>query len=242
MKVSQLLQLLREQPGTHFFVCTPDDEGMVTLVPRALEQVASTRNVRFLDAKALTVGEARQVAWEAAMAPEGTDRQRHFVVRRTEKLSAACVGALLLAVEEAARARFIFISTHRTPETETLASRSTCVELPFLSKKAVLGNLQALRQDAKAADEKNLWDGTLGGTAAAVRHARDHDLIRKAVEAGLAGFRDLYALVDSPAFDAAMEAVWSQAERDFVAEAPGPSRRMLATFLALGRREHESRG
>lgn len=236
MRVSQFLRLLREQPGANFFAATPDGDGMVVLVPRALEPVASPRNIHLLDGRALTVDGAREVAREAGMAPKGTDSHQHFVVRRSEELTGPCAGALLLAVEDAARARFVFVASHRTPEVETLASRSTCVELPFLSRRAVLGNLQALRLDARAADEKDLWDGTLGGTAAAVRHAADHEAIRRAVASGPDGLADLHELVDSPAFDAAMEPVLNQEERDYVARAPGPSRRMLAAFLALARR------
>jgi hypothetical protein len=236
VKVAQCLRLLVEQPDRHFFICTPDGDGLVRLIPRVLGPVASPKNVKVRDAAVMTVGDAREVAKEAWMAPEGTDRWTHFVVRRTESMSAACVGALLLAVEDAAKTRFVFTATHRTREAETLASRATCVELPFLSRREVLGNLQALRLDARAADELDLWDGTLGGTEEAVRHAKDHATIRKAVGVGLEGLEDLHVLAKSPAFDAAMEGTWNQEERDYVARHPCHERRMLATFLALSRK------
>lgn len=234
MDAGEFLKAVREDPGTNYFVATPDGAGLVILLPRVLAKIAQPEDVRIVDGAVLRADEARSIAQEARMAPIGGSTHTHFVIRRADRLSESATGALLQASEESLRARFIFLGRSLRPD--TLASRSVRVRLPFLSKRAVLGNLQALRMDARAADEAGLWDGTLGGTARNVREGKAREQVRTALQRGVEGLNDVIHLAESPVFDRALAEYLEPAEHAFLQREASAARRGLLAFLVLSRR------
>ena len=237
MTPAEFLKALREQPRTHFYVVTPDGDGMVRLIPRVLRAVAAVQDVRVRDASALSLTEVRELAREAGMAPIAGGEVTHFVLWRASRLNRAAATALLAAVEESPRGRFVFVSS-RVPEgpLRPLASRCSRVSLPFLSKRAVLGNLQALREDARMAADKDLWDGTLGGTLANIREVNVRAQILAALAQGMQGLPDLVAFADSPVFDRVLAEHLTAEERSFLERDSSPERRKLVAFSLLSRR------
>ena len=237
MTPAEFLKALRENPRTHFYVVTPDGGGMVRLVPRILRAIAAAQDVRIVDGASLTVTLARRLAQEAGMAPVAGGAVTHFVIWRAETLGAAAAAALLYAVEESPRGRFVFVSS-QIPQgaLRPLASRCSRVSLPFLSKRAVLGNLQALREDARMAADKDLWDGTLGGTLANIREVNVRAQILAAIAQGMQGLPDLVAFADSPVFDRVLAEHLTAEERSFLERDSSPERRKLVAFSLLSRR------
>lgn len=238
MTPAEFLRTLKARPTTHFYAVTPDGAGLALLVPRILRGIAAERDVRILDGSQLTVRDARRVAQEAGMSPVAGGPVTHFVVWRAHDLKPEAAGALLLAIEEAARGRFAFVAA-RDPRgaLRPLASRCVLVRLPFLSKRAVLGNLQVLRLDARTADERDLWDGTLGGTLANLREEGDRRQILEALHRGMNGLADLVACAGSPVFDRVMREHLTEEERRFLDRESSPERRKLVAFSALARRD-----
>lgn len=237
MTPAEFLKALRENPCTHYYVVTPDGDGMVRLIPRVLRAIAAEPDIRVLDSASVKIAKARRLAQEVGMAPVGGGRVTHFVIWRAHTLDAATAAALLYAVEEAARGRFVFVAG-RSPRGAHRPLASRCVELtlPFLSKRAVLGNLQALREDARKAAEKDLWDGTLGGTLANIREEAARSRILDAVSHGIQGLADLLACTDSSTFDRVLESHLTEGERHFLERESSPERRALVAFHLLARR------
>lgn len=236
MNPAEFLKAVRDRPATHFYSVTPDGGGMVLLLPGVLRKIAHERDIQVFDCARLTVTQARALAREAGMAPIGSSDVTHFVGWNTHLLGDTAAGALLLAIEEGKRGRFIFIAD-RDPGSglRPLASRCVQIRLPFLAKRVVLGNLQALKHDARTADEKDLWDGTLGGTLANVRVAKEREAILAAVALGLRGLPELLEFSDSPAFDQILAGRLTEEERRFLEHESTPERRRLVAFQLLAR-------
>lgn len=237
MTPAEFLKAVRAQPTQHFYVVTPDGAGLDLLLPRILNALASERDVRVMDAPQITVAQARGIAREVRMAPIGGSSRTHFLIRRAHLLPSASASALLLAVEEAQRGRLVFVAGQLTlPANKVLASRCRIVRLPFLSRAAVLGNLQALHLDARTADEKDLWDGTLGGTLTNIQEGDDRPAILDALHRGLPGLPDLLSHAETPAFDRVLREHMTAQERDFLGDTPTRARRALIAYTMLARR------
>lgn len=237
MTPAEFLKALREFPRTHFYAVTPDTAGMVRLIPRVLRATSAELDVRILDGASIKVEQARHLAQEAGMAPIAGSTVTHFVIWRAHMLSAPVAMALLYAVEEAARGRFVFVAGRSPREAQrSLASRCVLVPLPFLSRRAVLGNLQALREDARTAAEKDLWDGTLGGTLANIREEQTRRQILNALAQGMQGLSDLVAYAESSVFDRVLAGHLNEEERHFLERDSSPERRKLVAFHLLARR------
>lgn len=236
MRVQDFIRILGEQPEDHFFAVTPDLEGTLRIVRRSLLAMQPACDVRVHDGSALQVAEAREVASDARRAPLGGSRRASVLVWRAERMPRDAAAMLLAPVEEAGGARFIFLASGEVPDhVEPLASRSVTVRLPFLSRRVVLGNVQALRLDARAADEADLWDGTLGGTLEALRCQATHARVREALGKGAGGYAALAELVGEAGFDAALRPSLLSEERAFLEARPGEDRRRLAAFLVARR-------
>lgn len=235
MKHADFLRALVQQSAVNFYVVTSDDEGLAILIPRTLAKMASAGDILVKDAAGLTVSAARTLAHEAGLSPRDGSTRTHIVLRRMERLQPNCVGPLLMAAEESPFARFIFIGGRIPARAATLASRSTVVHLPFLNRRSVMGNLQALGLDAKLADEEGHYDGTLGGTSRNLKQRADRAKILEALGRGLDGYEDLAGLADSPAFERTLEPLLRPEEVAFLRREGSEDRRRLVAFLALTR-------
>lgn len=232
MNAAELLRAVGA--GGSYFVVTPDVGGMAMLLPRALRRSLAEEDVRVVPGT-MSVGEARHVSWEAGVAPVGGSEWTCFVVRDAERLHPQAAAALLMAVEESRYGCFVFLARRESGTTATLASRSTKVLLPYLPRKVVLGNLQAMRLDARGADAGGHWDGTLDGTLQNLREEKARSAIRAAVDRGLDGLQDLLHLAESPAFARAISEWATPGEVDYLGRSDSPERRGLVALLVAAR-------
>lgn len=239
MNAAQFLRLAQKLKGSHFYVVTPDVGGLVLLMPRVLKSVAAPRDIWIRDGRNLKLEQIRELVREAGMAPAGGSTHTHFVIHHAEGLNRHdSVGALLQVIEEATRARFIFLSRKQASKAaRPLASRCFVIQLPFMSRKGVLANLQALKQDAKSVDEKNLWDGTLGGSLRNLREYRDRKAILDAIDKGMDGLGDLLGDVESSAFVRTLQEHLTPEELAFVNQDLSLERKRLVAYTLLARRE-----
>lgn len=233
MLYSQALELIRAQETQNIYLLTPDDGGMALLLPRALAKVARPADIQTIDAASLRVDAARELAKDCGFSPRGGSSRTHIVIRRMDRLAAYCVGAVLKAVEESQFARFIFVGSSIPYACQTLASRSLVVRLPFLTRKAALGNIQALKMDAATVDSQDLWDGTLGGS---LQNLKDHkDRVEILAALSRLNLSDLCGLVESPAFDRTLKPMMTPEEIEYVQRDASPTRRQLVALLILER-------
>ena len=237
IKIKELLTLASKPGRTNLFVVCPDELGLGLLLQGALATLAAAEDVHFHDAENLTKEKARQIETEARMASRGSSILAHFYIYKLQRLSPDSVGPLLKAVEEARFARFIFQAQSTPRKIHTLMSRSSVAKLPFLTKKAVLGNLKALNYDAKTADLLDLYDGTLSGTIKALSMKDTLIGIQRETTRGLRGLAALYTpeILNSLAFDPAMAPLLNTEEHRFLDKNKSLARQKLALYAALDR-------
>lgn len=226
------------QPGrTNFFVIAPDDLGLSLFLQKILEGVAATGDVHFVPAESLSKEAARDLEKEARYAPRGSSALTHFYIWGSQKLPTDSVGPLLKAVEEAKYARFIFQSSRPCRKLFTLMSRCQMVRLPFLSKKVVLGNLRAMSQDAKTADQLGLYDGTLQGTMRALQMKDTLMSIRRDLARGFRGLSAAMTqdVAGSLALMPALAPSLTREEWAYLNRNDGLDRRRVLLFLVMCR-------
>lgn len=237
MQIKEFLALLGTGKKINYFVECSDLLGISLLLPRVLEKHMAKDDVHFFDAATLTKEKARQLEKDARKAPVGSSAHSYYVITSLHQLPEQSVGPLLKAVEEAKYAAFIFQAQYVKRETRTLLSRSMLVKLPFMSKKVVLANMQALHYDATAADQLNLYDGNLSGTIRAVSMKDSMMAIRRDLKLGLRGVEGLMSddVIGSLAFVPAIEPQLTDRERRFLAREDGPDRRRMLAYLLAER-------
>lgn len=206
-------------------------------MPKALKKVAADEDVNILDGAQLTKEKARQVEEEARRAPRAGSPLNHMFIYNLARIPNDSVGPLLKAVEEAKFTRFIFQTQVRTRGLNTLASRSTVILLPFLSRKVVLGNMTVMNLDAKTADEQGLYDGTLSGTIKALNMRETAGALKREAGRGVRGLAYLYTqeALDSIAFDPVMAQVMDKKEQAFLRRNKTRARQKVALYVAMSR-------
>ena len=239
MKPSDLARLIVEAPTTNLHITAPDEIGLQFILDNPLRQIAEPEDIHYHDAAAITVEKARQIEQEARRAPRASSDRQHFVIRRLQLLPTQSAGPLLKAVEEAKFARFIFQAQGTPEKTRTLKSRCTHVELPFLTRRVVLGNMKALSLDARTARDLGLYDGTLAGTTRALNMKDTLAEIRRSLANGTRGAAALFTpeVLGSLAFDAAAYEHLDEAEQAYLQRDKNPARQKLALYRALRRQE-----
>jgi len=237
LKFGALMKLLIEPGRVNFFIHAPDDLGLTLLLPKALLTIAGTDDIIVQDASILTRARAKEIEAETRRGPVTGAPLTQVYIHRLSEIPDDCVGTLLKTVEDARFARFIFQSQHITKKVMTLRSRSTSVELPFLSRNAVLANLRAQNLDARAADHANLWDGTLSGTIRALSMKDTLASFARETKQGKRGIPALMRdeMINSMAFSTAMQGLLTSREKRFLELSNTPARRRLVTFLAMER-------
>jgi len=224
-------------PKTNYFVVCPDDLGLRMLVKIPLRKIATPKDVEFFAGKKFTKDKARKLERDARKAPSGGSKYQHFIITELQKIPTESVGPLLKVVEEARWSRFVFQAQHVPRRVRTLMSRSRVVRLPFLSRKVVLGNLRTLQYDAKTADERGFYDGTLEGT---IKSLNMKDLVlelRKEVKKGMLSLPWLMTteVVNSLAFRHAMYDFMTVGERGYLEVEDTEDRRRLVLYQVLTR-------
>lgn len=219
----------------NYFVVCPDNLGLNLLLPKALYKIAAKDDVVFVDATSLTKDKARQLEKEARKAPVGLSNFTFFFVAGLQNLPVDSVGPLLKVVEEAKYSCFIFQAQFIPKRVSTLLSRSMLVKLPFMSRRQVLGNLQALHYDAKLADELKLYDGTLNGTIKALATKDTVASIQREMKRGSRGYVSLYGqdMVGSLAFRSAVDGLLDETETSFLKRDDNEERRRLVVLRHL---------
>ena len=233
MKIQEFLRMAQFPDRTNFFVVCSNDLGLGMLLPRSLKKIASPEDYYAYQAENITKAKAREIEAEARKAPRAGSELSHVFIAGLEKLPTDSVGPLLKAAEEARWTRFIFQAQEVPEKIHTLMSRSNVVKLPFLSKKAVLGNLQRMNYDAKTADRLNLYDGTLDGTIRTLAMKDTIVEIRRELKGGSRGVTALFQneIVNSLALDSAVKDVILPEEREFMDREESPARTKLVLYL-----------
>jgi len=237
MMIKDFLLLLGKGKRANYFVIAPDQLGLNLLLPKSLAKIAAREDIHFFNAADVTKEKARQIEKESRKAPVGSSDFTYFVISGLQNLPTDSVGPLLKAVEEARYAIFIFQAQALKRSVRTLLSRSILVKLPFLTKKVVLGNMQALHYDARTADENNLYDGTLSGTIRAVSTKDTTASIRRDMKLGIRGLPSTQEAetVNSLVFETAIGPFLNQKEIDFLRRESNQDRKRLVVFLASER-------
>lgn len=237
MLIKTFLGIVEGGHKANYFILAPDQLGLQLLLPKSLEKVASKEDIYYYDAATITKEKARQIEKEARKAPVGSSEFSYFVLTGLQNLAPDSVGPLLKAVEEARYSVFFFQSQSIPRWLRTLLSRSILVKLPFLSKKVVLGNMQAMHYDAKTADDLGLYDGTLSGTIRSVAIKDTMISIRRDLRLGVRGLQATQSIdvIGSLAFDAAIGTMLNTSEAEFLKRDSSPERRRLALFLVSDR-------
>lgn len=237
MDLRGLLALLRKGGKVNYFVVCPDQLGLQLLLPRTLEQLAAKEDITYLQAENITREKARQLADEARKAPMAGSNHSFMCIAGMQRLPFDSAGALLKVVEEAKYTNFIFQAQTITKACRTLRSRSVVVHLPFLERKVVLGNLQAMNLDAQTAEDLNLYDGTLSGTAKALAMKDTVVGIRRELRRGSRGSLTLQTdeIVQSLALIPAIQPYLRREEDQFLKREDTPERRRLMLYLLAER-------
>lgn len=240
-----MLSLLgRDQERTNYFLICPDNLGLLSLLPNALRKVAAAEDIHVFDAEGITKEKARQIEQEARKGPLAGSTYTHFFLHGLQKIHPESVGPLLKATEEARFARFVFQAQARTRKTNTLMSRSTVIQLPFLTKKAVYGNMRVKHLDAETAEDLGLYDGTLEGTIKALGMKDMLTELRRELKMGARGIAAFFGmddrgnnpLLESAAFDTALSQHMTKEEKEFLRRNPTPERKKLVLFQIAQRR------
>lgn len=237
MDVSTFLKLVEGGHKANYFIVCPDQLGLTILLPRALSKVAATEDIYYHDAASITKEKARFIERECRKAPSGSSNFSYFVISSLQNLPSQSVGVLLKVVEEARYSVFFFQGQVIPRFARTLLSRSILVKLPFLSKRVVLANLQAMHHNAAVADNQNLYDGTLTGTIRALSMKDTVASIRRDMSLGVRGIPSLQTdeVVGSHAFENSVVPLLTEAEQRFLKRDGNSDRRRLVLFLASER-------
>jgi hypothetical protein len=237
MQIKTFLGLVEKARRINFYVVCSDLLGLQLLLPKSLQTVVTPGDVHYLDASNVTKERARTLEKEARKAPAGSSRFNVFVIYSLQNLPPDSVGPLLKAVEEARYSIFIFQAQVIKRATRTLLSRSVLVNLPFFTKRSVLGNMQALNYDAKVADDLDLYDGTLSGTIRALGMKDTLLNIRRDLRLGQRGVPSIVTddTVTSLAFDAAIGSLLNEEEVAFLGRGNSPDRKKLILTLVAER-------
>jgi len=226
-----------DQERTNYLVICSNTLGLNTFLSKVLSKQAAQEDIYFHDAASITVEKARQIERESRLAPRGSSKFTHFFIYNLQNIPQGSAQPLLKVAEEAKYARFIFQTQFLPRKVRTLMSRSVVLSLPFMPKSVVLANMKAMNLDAKMADQLNLYDGTLGGTIAALQMKDALTNIRRELGRGPRGFAALVnpETIGSLAFMPAMDAVLTEEERFYLKRGDTPDRRKLALFLVTER-------
>ena len=237
MRIKDFLTLVARPGRTNYFVICADELGMGDLLRRRLTRIASPEDLHFYNAAEVTKERARQLEVEARRASRGGSQLNHVYLFSLQKLPRESVGPLLKVVEQAQYTRFIFQAQHVPRKIQTLRSRAAVVRLPFIKKAAVLANLRLRSLDARTADELNLYDGTLEGTARALGTKDTTAEIRRAASQGLRGIPVLFRdeVLNSLAFERALYQDMTPEEIEFLEGKPNTTKRKLVAFRLLAR-------
>lgn len=235
MKIGQFFGLITAAPSSNFLAVAPDNLGLLSQLPNVLERVAASEDIHLFKAKAITKEKARQIEDLARKAPIGGSEQQHVFIYGLQDLPTDSVGPLLKAVEDAKFTRFLFQAQGVPKKVETLASRSSIVELPFLPKAMVLANMKKQKKDARTVDEMNLYDGTLDGSVKALRMKDTLTRIRTDLKTGRKGMASLTSekVLGSLAFDTAVTGVLTDEEIRYAGN--DENRKIIALHSATGR-------
>jgi len=208
------------------------------LLQKTLPKIASTEDYYAYQAENITKAKAREIEAEARKAPRAGSKLSHVFIAGMEKLPTDSAGPLLKAAEEARWTRFIFQAESLPVKLHTLMSRSNVVRLPFLSKKAILGNLQRMNYDAKTVDRLGLYDGTLDGTIRMLAMKDSIVEIRRELKGGSRGLTALFQpeIVGGLALDTALRDQILEEERRFIDREDNPDRKKLVMYLMSKRR------
>jgi len=233
LRIQEFLRIVNYPDRTNFFVICANDLGLGMLLPRTLKKIASPEDYTAYQAENVTKAKAREIEAEARKAPRAGSQLSHVFVAGMEKLPTDSAGPLLKAAEEARWTRFIFQAQDIPEKLHTLMSRSNVVRLPFLSRKAVLGNLQRLNYDAKTVDRLNLYDGTLDGS---IRTLVMKDMvieIRRELKGGSRGLTSLFSneIVNGLALTPAIKDKVLPEELEFMKREDNPARTKLVLYL-----------
>lgn len=237
MKPSKVLEEIKKFPDRNFFILCNDQLGMTQLVPQALQKGFSSLDVVVVNAKGLTIERARQMEEEARLSPRGDSGRTHVFIYGMSQIPTGSVGALLKIVEESPTTRFVFQGQSPMYKDRTIRSRCVVLKVPFLSKKAVLANVQAMGLDALKVDDLGLWDGTLQGTLSKLQSHSTLASFSRELALGSKGFLNMTnpEMLQSTVFDMALADVFSEDEKRFIKQNPSLQRKTLALFTALGR-------
>lgn len=244
MKIQEFLKLAGQPDRTNYFVVCPDDLGLDLLLQGALAATTAAEDLYFYDAEGVTKDKAREIEKESRTGARGGSELNVFYLYSLQKLPTDSVGPLLKAAEDAKSSRFIFQAQSTPRKLHTLMSRSAVARLPFLTKAAVLANIQKLQLDAKAVDELGLYDGTLSGAKKALGMKEQLTIIKRELDAGMKGLPALFkdvkdsknpSLLDSAALEPAIMPRLTEAERRFWNRNPSKERRKMIIFRVLMR-------
>jgi len=241
MNIKDLLHLLSLPTSHNYCVICADDLGLGLLLNGALASIANSEDIHFHDAGGLTKEKARQIEVEARYAPRGSSKLTHFYIFGLQRLPVDSTGPLLKAVEEAKYARFIFQTQSLPRKILTLMSRSTVVRLPFLSRRVVLGNMEAMNHDARTADELDLYDGTLAGTIKALGSKDTALSIKRFLDQSERGLLGIFApeILGSMVFERTVYPTLTGSERAFLRREKTEARQKLALYHSFRRKEYE---
>lgn len=237
MRISVLLKLLEKTGDQNFFILCPDEMGLSQIIRPVILRHAQSEDIYHLEADQITKEKARQLERDARTAPRGNSEKNHFLISGLQNLPKDSTGPLLKAVEESMFSRFIFQAQRAPRKLKTLRSRSIQVKLPFLPKKTILANLQALNLDAKTADQLNLVDGTLGGAQRALATKDTMTAFKRESSSGVRGLAALFQpeMLGSLVFDQGTRGVLTLEERMFLKRDNSQERKKLMIYRALTR-------
>lgn len=237
MDVQKFLKRVVQDSETNFFVVCPDNLGLLSLLQGVLVSVANAEDIHSVPASALVKERVQQLEKDAHLGPRGSSERTHFFIYGMKDLPVESAGPLLKTVEESKFARFIFQTQAPRRKLSTIRSRCQIVQLPFLTKRVVLGTMKARDKDALTADRLGLYDGTLDGTEKALGVKDTVADIRRELKKGFRGLVTLLSdeMINSLVFRQVVWPEMTDSEREFLERWDNPSRRRLVAFLVSRR-------
>ena len=225
--MNDFIKHIQTNPRSHVFVVGSAKLGVRRFTQAQCSKLAPGAT-KVIDATSMKVDEARALIEELHTLPEMGVECWQVIVMNAEKLKREVLPQFLAIMEEGQWARFVFHANAAPGYLGPIKSRCTIFKLAFMGKRQVLANMQALHLDARAADEADVYDGTLEGTVQrlAIKDALDE------VEKQTGAFENIPALLQAvEGYDPAMLGVLTHGEREFIMGAPQPIRRRLVVML-----------
>lgn len=237
MKLAEFLKQLKNDHTTNYVVVCPDLLGLRQYLPKVLASGASEEDIHVVDAKTLNADGVRMLEAEANRAPRGSSNKNHFFIFSGHVMSGSLAAPLLKVMEEAKRARFIVQLQEETRATRALCSRLTKVSLAFMTRDAVVGNLQRKNVDVAAVDRFGLYDGTLEGTEQAIGMRDAVVSARREMKRGARGLAVALngEVVNSLAFTRAWGDKMTEDEKRFLDRRDTEDRRRIVVLQVLAR-------